>query len=197
MLTVNGWGESSGAGSSPAVQKFSEGNLRRKLAETKEEGAAARGALQPTLRIRRASVTVRRKSAKSVARKSCFISLATLIAANSAMADPCEGALPKKGSSFGGLVRYVGDGDSLCIGENSDPSTWIEVRIADFYAPELHDPGGREAKASLTHLAYGKEAKCFAGRRSYDRVVAECKIGGYSVAELMRRAGVKEGGRGR
>jgi hypothetical protein len=43
-------------------------------------------------------------------------------------------------------VRYVGDGDSVCVGTSADASTWIEVRVADFYAPELHTPDGPKAK---------------------------------------------------
>jgi hypothetical protein len=53
-------------------------------------------------------------------------------------ADPCEGRLPSAaGQKFEGLVRYAGDGDSLCSGQSPDPLTWIEVRLADFDAPEL------------------------------------------------------------
>jgi len=60
-----------------------------------------------------------------------------------AFADPCEGPLPRTaGAEFSGVVRYVGDGDSLCVGNSSDPATWIEVRLADFNAPELHRDGG-------------------------------------------------------
>lgn len=76
-----------------------------------------------------------------------------------ALADPCTGPLPKEGARFSGVVRYVGDGDGLCVGASSDPSTWIEVRLADFYAPELHDPGGAEAKAALARLAQNKTAQ--------------------------------------
>lgn len=36
-----------------------------------------------------------------------------------------------------------------------------------------------------------------ASHRSYDRVVATCTINGRSVADLMRKAGVVEGGNGR
>ena len=98
---------------------------------------------------------------------------------------------------FSGQVRYVGDGDSLCIGQASHPDEWIEVRLADFYAPELHAPGGRPAKAALERIAMGKLAICKAGNRSYDRVVANCSINGTSIAQSMRDAGVTEGGRGR
>lgn len=56
-----------------------------------------------------------------------------------AYADPCKAPLPAQaGVQFSGTVRYVGDGDSLCVGRTADPNTWIEVRLADFNAPEPH-----------------------------------------------------------
>ncbi|MFB0872592.1 MULTISPECIES: thermonuclease family protein [unclassified Sphingobium] len=112
-----------------------------------------------------------------------------------ALADPCEGALPAKGTTFAGVVRYVGDGDGLCVGPAGRPDRWIEVRLADFYAPELHEAGGREAKRRLERLAMGKPLVCRAGRRSYDRVVAACKLGGRPLGMLLRQAGGIEGGR--
>lgn len=120
-----------------------------------------------------------------------------LLVSTPSFADPCAAALPSAGLSFSGQVRYVGDGDSLCVGSSSDPRTWIEVRVADFYAPELHTSDGRKAKAALERIAMGRVAQCVAGRRSYDRIVAECTIGGSPIGELMRRSGVQEGGRGR
>lgn len=112
-----------------------------------------------------------------------------------ALADPCEGALPVKGTTFAGVVRYVGDGDGLCVGPSGRPDHWIEVRLADFYAPELHETGGREAKRRLEHLVIGKPLVCRAGRRSYDRVVAVCPLGGRPLGTLLREAGGIEGGR--
>lgn len=114
-----------------------------------------------------------------------------------ALADPCTAPLPAPGTNFSGQVRYVGDGDSLCVGRSSDPSTWIEVRIADFYAPELHSSGGPEAKAALERISMGQTAQCKAGRRSYDRVVAQCYVRDNSIGNLMKKAGIQEGGRGR
>ena len=116
---------------------------------------------------------------------------------NVAYADPCSAPLPPEGSSFEGTVRYVGDGDSMCVGNSSDSRTWIEVRVADFYAPELSSPGGANAKSTLERIAYGRDVQGRAGRRSYDRVVAQCTLGGSSIGDLMRRAGIPEGGRGR
>lgn len=117
--------------------------------------------------------------------------------ASPALADPCEGALPSKGTAFSGVVRYVGDGDGLCVGPAGRPTSWIEIRLADFYAPELHEPGGIEAKRRLERIVMGKTLACRAGRRSYDRVVATCTLGGRPVGNLLRAAGGAEGGRGR
>jgi endonuclease YncB( thermonuclease family) len=123
----------------------------------------------------------------------------------SALADPCHaipdrGPMPSylhRGTTFGGPVAYVGDGDSLCVAVGPSPRDWVEVRVADFYAPELHAVGGAQAKAALEGIAMGKTATCVAGKRSYDRVVARCMIGGVSIGDRMRRAGVVEGGNGR
>lgn len=131
--------------------------------------------------------------------------LALSVVAFPALADPChaipdKGPLPsllKKRASFSGPVTYVGDGDSLCVALGADPSQWVEVRLADFYAPELHAPGGAQAKAALYRIAYRRRVLCRADHRSYDRMVARCELDGASLGDLMRRAGVREGGRGR
>ena len=129
----------------------------------------------------------------------CFTIAACIAGACSspARADPCEGTLPKKGTTFSGVVRYVGDGDGLCVGPANRPDRWIEVRLADFYAPELREAGGRAAKRRLERIALGKTLVCRAGRQSYNRVVAACKLGGRPIGDILRRAGGVEGGRGR
>lgn len=126
--------------------------------------------------------------------------LAAMIAcawASPALADPCEGALPAKGTTFSGVVRYVGDGDGLCVGPADRPDRWIEIRLAEFYAPELNQPGGIAAKRRLERIAMGKVLICRAGRRSYDRVVAACTLGGRPLGSVLRAVGGGEGGRGR
>ncbi len=115
--------------------------------------------------------------------------------ATTAFADPCEAPLPQPGTSFSGPVAYVGDGDSLCVATGPGPDRWVEVRLADFYAPELSTPEGRQAKAVLERLARGRQVTCRAGRRSYDRVVATCRLDGTSLGQRLRQAGVGEGGR--
>lgn len=105
-----------------------------------------------------------------------------------AHADPCEAPLPSQaGVRFSGVVRYVGDGDGLCVGKTADPKEWIEVRLADFNAPELHRPGGVAAKAALERVALQHTVICTTERGrggrviSYDRVIARCRIGTDSI----------------
>ena len=124
-----------------------------------------------------------------------------LLAPAVAHADPCEGRLPTRaGETFSGLVRYIGDGDSLCVGPSTDPATWIEVRLSDFDAPELHSPTGRADRARLSGLVDGRVLACVAvrGRNGrvivYDRVIAACRLNGRRVGDLLRQAGGREGG---
>jgi endonuclease YncB( thermonuclease family) len=128
------------------------------------------------------------------------IALATGLAcawASPALADPCEAPLPRNSATFSGVVRYVGDGDGLCVGPSAKAERWIEIRLGDFYAPELHEPGGVEAKRRLERITMGRRLVCRAGSRSYDRVVATCTLGGRPLGFLLRHAGGVEGGRGR
>lgn len=132
------------------------------------------------------------------------------LAATPALADPCK-AIPDKGPRpawaraghvVSGPVRYIVDGDGLCVGPTADPATWVEIRLADLYAPELREPGGSQARAALERATRGRTLICTAvkgdhGRVvSYDRLIATCRVGGRGLAETMRRSGVAEGGRG-
>lgn len=147
---------------------------------------------------------------------------ALAVVCSEAQADPCK-AIPDhgrapdylhRGNQFTGPVVYVIDGDGLCVdvGSNSHVegsaekgtrivsfpgASWVEVRIADFYAPELHEPGGPEAKAALERIAKGQAVACVADHQSYDRIVAVCTLQGVSLGDRMRAAGIVEGGRGR
>lgn len=130
-----------------------------------------------------------------------LLALALVSLPAAARADPCEGRLPSRaGEGFSGVVRYIGDGDSLCVGATSGPSTWIEVRLADFDAPELHSPTGRAARDQLSRLVQGRRLDCTAvrGRNGrvvvYDRVIARCVLNGRGVGDLLRAAGGREGG---
>ncbi len=118
-----------------------------------------------------------------------------------AHADPCEGRLPSRpGQTFTGTVRYIGDGDSLCVGATGDPNDWIEVRLADFDAPELREPNGRRSRDILSELVRGRQLECTAERGrsgrviSHDRVIATCRLGGQRVGDLLRGRRAPTGG---
>lgn len=140
-----------------------------------------------------------------------------LLGASPAFADPCKaipdrGPMPgwvkplmRPGATFSGRVVHIIDGDGLCLATvafPTRPETWLEIRIADFAAPEIREPGGKEAKAVMSRLALGKLAVCTVQRdrkgrstRSFDRVIASCSVNGAGLADQLRRAGVMEGGR--
>jgi micrococcal nuclease len=142
---------------------------------------------------------------RSDARRIALSAILIWFLPSSSGADPCDliperGPMPaevKSGRVFSGSVVYVGDVDSLCVALGPSQSQWAEVRLSDFYAPELHDAGGPEAKMTLSRLVEGKRVECIAEHRSYDWVVAVCRLRGRSVGDLMRSAGIQEGGRGR
>lgn len=126
----------------------------------------------------------------------------TVIAAT-AHADPCTAPVSgyRAGQVIDGLVWYSGDGDSLCVGKSPNPATWIEIREADWMAPELNERGGREAKRVMDRLV-GRHAVCTVRRghngstRSYDRVIAACRVDGVPIGVIMRSQGIAPGGRG-
>jgi endonuclease YncB( thermonuclease family) len=75
----------------------------------------------------------RHGSAQIVLKKSIRFALAVSAVPH---AVPCDGRRPDRaGQAFSGQVRYIGDGDGLCVGDSTNPSTWIEVRLADVDAP--------------------------------------------------------------
>jgi micrococcal nuclease len=133
------------------------------------------------------------------------LSLVVILLPGSSSADPCKaipdrGPFPaylSRGAKFTGSVVYVGDGDSMCVAVGEGPQNWVEVRLEDFYAPELNEHGGKEAKIALERIAMGRRVECTAGHRTYDRVTAMCAIGHQDISQLLRVAGTAEGGRGK
>lgn len=117
--------------------------------------------------------------------------------------DPCR-AIPDNGPSprwltfgatFSGDVVYVIDGDSLCVAIGPNPEDdWVEVRLADFMAPEYKERGGAEARAALAKIALQRKAYCVASMRTYDRIAARCRVDGVALGDALRAAGVPEGG---
>ncbi len=128
------------------------------------------------------------------------IATPALARADACTAIPDAGPLPTFlgfGKPFSGPVVTVIDGDSLCVAVGPRAGAdWVEVRLADFYAPEFGSPSGPAAKAALQRIALGKQASCVAGMVTYDRIAARCRIGGQAIGDLMRSSGVNEGGNG-
>lgn len=126
---------------------------------------------------------------------------ALLLAPGLVRADPCEAPVSgyRPGTPVRGTIRHVIDGDGLCVGDRADPATWVEIRLADHFAAELHEPGGMAAKAALDRYL-GRPVVCVAVRgqngstRSYDRLIATCAVDGRLLSELLRD--VPQGGRG-
>lgn len=71
-------------------------------------------------------------------------------------------------------------------------SAWV----ADHFAPELYEPGGSDAKTLLERVVLGRRISCRSGRRSYDRVIAQCWIAGRGLGDILRAAGGRQGGGG-
>jgi len=138
------------------------------------------------------------------ARLALFGALSGFALTAQAHADPCEaisedGPTPRGlgfGATFSGPITHVIDGDSLCVAVGPGPENLVEVRLADFYAPEFTAKGGPSAIAALETVALGRDASCVANLRTYDRIAARCTIGGRPIGDLMRQAGVTEGGNG-
>lgn len=105
--------------------------------------------------------------------------------------DICDGPLPRRGARFEGQVRYVADGDSLCV---RTPEGLVEVRLADFNAPEMNQGGGGRAREILRDIAEGRQVVCVAGRKTWDRVAATCTLDGVRLGQRMRRSGAPTGG---
>lgn len=163
-------------------------------------GVTAHRARQIVRAATRRALIIKARSAT----QACVFAAVLSTIAGVAHADPCKaipdrGPLPSylaPGSTFSGPVTYVGDGDSLCVALGPARDAWVEVRLADFYAPELSEPGGAEAKVKLARLVMGRRISCTGDHQSFDRIVAWCRLGYTRLGDLMRLSGTTEGGRG-
>lgn len=75
---------------------------------------------------------------------------------------------------------YVIDGDTIVIARE-------RIRLQNFNAPELDQPGGQQAKARLQAITRGKTVHCDGKARDrYARLVARCSVGGVDIGRAMR-----------
>lgn len=77
------------------------------------------------------------------------------------------------------IVMRVLDGDTF------ETAHGVRVRLAGFDAPELGEPGGKEAAEHLRKMILEKEVRIDQVGTSYDRVVAEVYLDGESVNNEM------------
>lgn len=106
-------------------------------------------------------------------------------------------AVPAVAAEYSGTVDRVVDGDTMWVC-NDDACT--KVRLCGIDAPERGAPGAKEATAALASLVKGRTVRCVQvgggtpcdGRSrptSYDRVVAQCFVGGRDIAVPMVQRG--------
>lgn len=90
------------------------------------------------------------------------------------------------------MVASVTDGDTLRC------SSGVRVRLAGIDAPEIHGcrrgrvctPGdGQASKRALTALVQGKTLQCQPLGRSYNRILATCRMGRVDPACSQVRGG--------
>lgn len=78
-------------------------------------------------------------------------------------------------------TAYVIDGDTLVIAHE-------RIRLQNFNAPEMDQPGGQAAKAKLQSITRGKTVHCDGKARDrYARLVARCSVNGLDIGQEMRR----------
>lgn len=79
-----------------------------------------------------------------------------------------------------GPARVI-DGDTMVIAHE-------RIRLQNFNAPELDQPGGQQAKAKLQQITRGKTVHCDGkARDKYARLVARCSVNGVDIGKEMRQ----------
>ncbi len=88
-----------------------------------------------------------------------------------------------------GKVVGITDGDTLTL--LTPAKTQLKIRLAEIDAPESGQPWGKQSKAMLSELAFGKQARLvITDRDRYGRFVARVYVGSLDVnAEMVRRGG--------
>lgn len=90
--------------------------------------------------------------------------------------------------SFPARAVRVKDGDSVIVRRRNGRLS--EIRLAGIDAPELSQPGGRDAKAALKRLLNGREIRVdVTDRDRYNRLVAMLWTGQTFVNAEMARSG--------
>jgi hypothetical protein len=117
-----------------------------------------------------------------------------LMTAGSAHAQACGASTPAPGAVVHGPVLQVTDGDHLCVATGTERADWVEllIRGADQGAATSPDALG---PALLMSVAFARTADCTIAADAQGRRVADCRIDGRPLAELLRRPGAIEAAR--
>ena len=84
-------------------------------------------------------------------------------------------------------MKRVLDGDTIELARKIQGTN--KIRLANVDAPELGSRSGNKARNVLRGLVGGKQVTIKPVGRSYDRVVANVKLGHKSVNKRMREKG--------
>ncbi|MDX2103159.1 MAG: thermonuclease family protein [Alphaproteobacteria bacterium] len=107
-----------------------------------------------------------------------------MLARSAALALVLVIAACSSGKPLEGRVSHVRDGDTLEIGGTA-------IRLSGIAAPELDQPGGREARDALRRLTRSGHVRCDpTGETNSDRTIAVCRLGERDLGEAMVQLGV-------
>lgn len=97
---------------------------------------------------------------------------------------PASRAPERQPFTLAGIVSHVRDGDTIEV-------DGVPVRLATLDCAELGTPDGERAKTFLRAQLRNKVVECsLEGRKTYDREVGNCAIGGtQDIGELMIAGG--------
>lgn len=85
-------------------------------------------------------------------------------------------------------VDGVHDGDTFSVKLPiwHHGKSFTKIRLANFYAPELGEDGGVEAKSSLATLVFHKMVELEVKGVSYDRLVCNVYLKGVNIVDTLR-----------
>lgn len=120
------------------------------------------------------------------------VAAALLMAGDASAQKPsCGSAAPRfeRGVKFAGQIRRVTGPDTVCVGRERDPATWIDVRLQDVRPRKRAAPAATEA---LSRTLLNQYAVCEVRGWPRPRVVegrvnAACRVRGIAVGAIVRK----------
>ena len=82
----------------------------------------------------------------------------------------CLVALPAVAEEITGTVTHIRDGDTIEVDGTA-------IRLQGVAAPEMHEPGGHEARGYMVEMVLHQEVACdLTGERSHDLPIGVCQL---------------------